>query len=259
MPRARRAGSLTGTVGRHVTIIRNRCLMCMNKKASERTRRTESLGAGAFTLVELLVVIGIIAVLAALLLPVLSRGKAQAQSAACKNNLKQIGFTLTMYISDARRYPPCLDRKTDQIWAERLNPESPSPFSWTNSSWQCPAYMAHNGIVERLMAPHQNFLTSYSYNANGIVGYGWDGMTNINPNRRLGLGWRPNSAAPEQEVQAPSEMFTVADARTVPAAPGDARIVGYLSMSPYFPRKLSSLANFISFIIFPMLLLLMFE
>ncbi len=200
----------------------------MNKKASERTQRIEFLGAGAFTLVELLVVIGIIAVLAALLLPVLSRGKAQAQSVACKNNLKQIGLTLTMYISDARRYPPMLDRKSDQTWVERLNPDA--PFSWTNSSSQCPTYMAHKGIVEHLKTPQQTFLTSYSYNANGIVG---DNRPSLK-NPRLGLGWLPKSAAPELEVQAPSEMFTVADARTVPAAPGDARIVGYLAMSPYF-------------------------
>lgn len=51
----------------------------------------------AFTLVELLVVIGVIAILAALLLPVLSRTKAQAQWAACLNNLKQINLAVQLY------------------------------------------------------------------------------------------------------------------------------------------------------------------
>jgi prepilin-type N-terminal cleavage/methylation domain-containing protein len=53
--------------------------------------------ADGFTMVELLVVIAVIAVLAALLLPVLSSAKANAQRAACLNNLKQINFAVQMY------------------------------------------------------------------------------------------------------------------------------------------------------------------
>ncbi|MGP8235633.1 MAG: type II secretion system protein, partial [Limisphaerales bacterium] len=58
---------------------------------------------GAFTLVELLVVVAIIGILAALLLTALARGKAQGQSAACKNHVRQIGLALTMYASEAHR------------------------------------------------------------------------------------------------------------------------------------------------------------
>ncbi len=77
----------------------------------------------AFTLVELLVVIGILSVLAAILFPVLSRAREKGRHAACTTHLKQVGLALQAYCNDYdERFPLDADRGQGSFWYERLMP-----------------------------------------------------------------------------------------------------------------------------------------
>src|SRR3954471_20416409 len=65
--------------------------------------------AKAFTLVELLVVIGIIAVLLSILLPTLSRARRSAYTVQCQSNMRQLAAAMLMYIQDAKgKFPPAM-------------------------------------------------------------------------------------------------------------------------------------------------------
>ncbi len=85
---------------------------------SGQVRRRKELG---FTLVELLVVIGIIALLVAILLPTLNRAREAAKQTACLSNIRQLGMAFVMYTGDNNGHYPFsarydVPRPEDWIW-----------------------------------------------------------------------------------------------------------------------------------------------
>jgi len=187
-----------------------------------------------FTLVELLVVIGIIAVLIGILLAALSGARAQARMLKCVTNLRSLGQGMSAYIAEFQQYPlpDTSPRDGGQVlWPvalyERLGgagateiwlcPERPANYGWPDFRGQPPQFGSFGG--------GQGF--SYGFNSLGNDdGYrttGFRGLTGVD-----GRGHPINLHV--GRVKAPAEMIAITDATTLhdpPFVPDCLTIVPY--------------------------------
>ncbi len=84
----------------------------------EHVKETKVDSRAAFTLIELVVVLGVIGVLAGLLLPAVSAARGRARTAACASNLRQFALALPLYAQDhADRLPPDADGRAEALGA----------------------------------------------------------------------------------------------------------------------------------------------
>jgi prepilin-type N-terminal cleavage/methylation domain-containing protein len=184
----------------------------------------------AFSLVELLVVLGIVAVLVALLMPVLGRARAEANRVACMSNLRQLLQAQIMYTSESRgflTYPNWgHDRQSGDVWptgwlyAQGRLSDPPAPqdvktgalFQFLNDArvFRCPLHRPEDAVT----ATGTDRLTSYIMNG-AVCGYGVVGHKAADP-----VLWMPSWKV--TDWRQPSEQVLWWEAEEAAAGVGSA-------------------------------------
>lgn len=179
----------------------------------------------AFTLTELLVVIAVLAILAALLLPVLSSAKARAQRTICMNNLRQINLGIRMYSDESNDALPSTTNTNgfilysgykelmkhylglrgsaspqDKIFSCPADSFFPS-FLLTNDPTPSPPYNVHQSLHDQLFSDY----SSYSFN-------GGDGVLRTNSIRGDVYTWLGLKNRKFSSVRNPSRTILVSEA-----------------------------------------------
>ncbi|OQA85270.1 MAG: putative major pilin subunit [Lentisphaerae bacterium ADurb.Bin242] len=166
---------------------------------------------GVFTLIELLIVVAIIAILAALLLPALNKAREQAYAIRCTNNQKQVGIYLTLYADSYRDW-------SIATYNVRFSADQVTGINWPNffkaESPYCSSVVGWNGsnLAKRLYCTAAALFNKSDSTTNGMGHYSInDCLKNVNDRGRYNWANDGNGFFKPSTVPLPGRLFWVKD------------------------------------------------
>ena len=147
----------------------------------------------AFTLIELLVVVSIVAILAALLLPVFGRARENARRSSCLSNLKQIGIGFLQYTQDFdENYPMTSMTSAATSWTI-----ASQPYLKSVQVYRCPSDTSGRWNAPVLPPSTPPYTTSYILNAWFALGRPYANLAAVQqPARCVTMAEKANAPSP---------------------------------------------------------------
>jgi prepilin-type N-terminal cleavage/methylation domain-containing protein/prepilin-type processing-associated H-X9-DG protein len=170
-------------------------------RANRRTSKQLKYSLKAFTLIELLIVIAIIAILAAILFPVFGRARENARRSSCQSNLKQVGLGLMQYTQDYDEYFP---RTYFGVGGRGVNDAANSMRTWNDVIFP---YVKSEEIFVCPSAPDSgNGNTLREYKNPDLAGYSFSTMQYRGGSYAVNAAFRNPSSPKHSPVQDPTNL-----------------------------------------------------